>query len=139
MLILGQKFMWVKVFKNGPSKICRRQPVKYLKWYGLSRPYHFKYFKGCSTNFTLSIREYLDSFVNGRKYELGTSDVFWLFWKVLQLSINLRFRFSNNFIYREIKIYGSKIVLHFQLTKSFHIWVNVLRFALHLGNCRRFC
>ena len=24
---------WVKVFKNGPSKICGRQPLKYLKWY----------------------------------------------------------------------------------------------------------
>ena len=22
---------WVKVFKNGPSKICGRQPLKYLK------------------------------------------------------------------------------------------------------------
>ena len=28
---------WVKVFKNGPSKICRRQPLKNLKWYGLFR------------------------------------------------------------------------------------------------------
>ena len=27
--------MWDKVFKNGPSKICGRQPLKYLKWYGL--------------------------------------------------------------------------------------------------------
>ena len=24
----------VKVFKNGPSKICRRQPIKYLKGHG---------------------------------------------------------------------------------------------------------
>ena len=24
---------WVKVFKNGPSKICGRQPLKNLKWY----------------------------------------------------------------------------------------------------------
>ena len=45
-----------KVFKNGPSKICRRQPLKNLKWYG--RPYHFKYFKGCSTNCAWSILEY---------------------------------------------------------------------------------
>ena len=33
-----------KVFKNGPSKICGRQPLKNLKY---SRPYHFKLFKGC--------------------------------------------------------------------------------------------
>ena len=26
---------WVKVFKNWPSKIFGRQPLKILKWYGL--------------------------------------------------------------------------------------------------------
>ena len=30
--------IWVKLFKNGPSKICGIQ--------ALSRPYHFKFFKG---------------------------------------------------------------------------------------------
>ena len=35
---------WVKVFKNGPNKICGRQPLKSLKQYVL--PYHFKFFKG---------------------------------------------------------------------------------------------
>ena len=28
---------WVKVFKNGPSKICGRQPLENLKWYDLYR------------------------------------------------------------------------------------------------------
>ena len=27
--------IWDKVFKNGPSKICERQPFKNLKAYGL--------------------------------------------------------------------------------------------------------
>ena len=27
--------MWVKSFQNGLSKICERQPLKNLKWYGL--------------------------------------------------------------------------------------------------------
>ena len=27
--------IWVKVFKNGPNKICGRQPLKNLKWHGL--------------------------------------------------------------------------------------------------------
>ena len=27
--------IWDKVFKNGPSKICERQPLKNLKGYGL--------------------------------------------------------------------------------------------------------
>ena len=26
---------WVKRFKNGPNRICGRQPLKNLKWYGL--------------------------------------------------------------------------------------------------------
>ena len=26
-----RKYIWVKVFKNGPSKICGRQPLKSLK------------------------------------------------------------------------------------------------------------
>ena len=30
-------FIWVKVFKNGPSKICGRQPLKNLKCYGLPK------------------------------------------------------------------------------------------------------
>ena len=27
--------IWIKVFKNGPSKICGRRPLKNLKWYCL--------------------------------------------------------------------------------------------------------
>ena len=30
-------FIWVKVSKNGPSKICGRQPFQNLKWYGLPK------------------------------------------------------------------------------------------------------
>ena len=30
-------YKWVNVFKNGPSKICGRQPLRDLKWYGLLR------------------------------------------------------------------------------------------------------
>ena len=29
------RIIWDKVLKNGPRKICRRQPLKNLKWYGL--------------------------------------------------------------------------------------------------------
>ena len=40
LIILGNKrpLIWDELFKNGSSKICRRQPY---------RPYHFKFFKGC--------------------------------------------------------------------------------------------
>ena len=36
----------VNVFKNGPSQICGKQPLKNLKLRGLFKPY-FKIFKGC--------------------------------------------------------------------------------------------
>ena len=39
------RVIWVKVFKIGPIKVCRRQPLKNL-WSDmicLSRPYHFKF------------------------------------------------------------------------------------------------
>ena len=29
--------IWVKVFKNEPSKICGKQPLKNVKWYGLPK------------------------------------------------------------------------------------------------------
>ena len=43
---IGRK--WVKVFKNGPSKICGRQSLKNLKWCDLlKQTNHFKFFKCC--------------------------------------------------------------------------------------------
>ena len=41
ILDVWQGSKWDKVFKNGPSKICGRQPSKNLKGYGL------QIFKGC--------------------------------------------------------------------------------------------
>ena len=53
---------WVKVFKNGPRKIYRRQPLKNLKGYGLLRQaILLQISEGVSSsNFTWSILEYLD-------------------------------------------------------------------------------
>ena len=36
-LVIFVMYIWVKVFKNGPIKICGWQPLKKLKWYGLLR------------------------------------------------------------------------------------------------------
>ena len=51
---------WDKVFKNGPSKICGRQPLKSLKEYGLLKqtisPQIFEGFS--SINFTWSVLEH---------------------------------------------------------------------------------
>ena len=46
---VGFTNIWDKGFKNGPSKICGGCPFKIFEgvWSALSRPYHFKYFKGC--------------------------------------------------------------------------------------------
>ena len=35
-----RKNKWDKVFKNGPSKVCGRQPLKNLKGYGLLEADH---------------------------------------------------------------------------------------------------
>ena len=41
------RYIWDKVLKNGPSKICERQPLKKMDMVYLGRPYQFKFFKGC--------------------------------------------------------------------------------------------
>ena len=53
-----------KACKNGPSKICERQPLKNLKGYGLLKQIiSFQIFERLFfTNFTWSILEYFVSF-----------------------------------------------------------------------------
>ena len=34
-IILHVEHIWDTVFRNGASNICRKQPKKKLKWYGL--------------------------------------------------------------------------------------------------------
>ena len=47
--------IWDKVFNNGQSKICGRQPLKNLScMVCLGRRYHFKFFKGCLPQILLS-------------------------------------------------------------------------------------
>ena len=60
-----QSYIWDKVFKNGPSKICGRHPLKKLKGYGLlKRTISLLFFKRfSSTNFTWSIG-YFEYFVS---------------------------------------------------------------------------
>ena len=59
-------FIWGKVFKNGPSEICGIPPLKNLKAVFhkicFSRPYHFKFFKGCLQQISLG------PFLNSRPY-----------------------------------------------------------------------
>ena len=51
--LLRNRNIWDKVFKNGPIKICGRQPLKNLKEYGLLTLQIFQ--RLCSANFTWSI------------------------------------------------------------------------------------
>ena len=74
LFLLSVQYIWVKVFKNGPCKICGRQVLKKLKWYGLLRQTIFEIFQRLSsTNFTCSILWYLHPYVDGHRYfYLGT-------------------------------------------------------------------
>ena len=58
---LLRKFIWDKVFKNWPSKICGRQPLKNLKWYSLLRQtISLKiFYRLSSTNFNWSIHSWI--------------------------------------------------------------------------------
>ena len=57
------KILFNKVFKNGPSKICRRQPLNNLKGYGLLKQTIYKsFFKGCLPQVSL------DPFLNTLSY-----------------------------------------------------------------------
>ena len=50
LLLIPLKNKWKKVFKNGPSKICGRQPLKDLKWYevkSFKQTIPLQFFKGC--------------------------------------------------------------------------------------------
>ena len=49
---------WNKVFKNGISKICGRQPLKNLKGYGILNHIPSNFLRLSSTNFTWPILEY---------------------------------------------------------------------------------
>ena len=40
------KYLWDNPFKKGPSRICGRQPLKNLKWYGLKQTILLQFFKG---------------------------------------------------------------------------------------------
>ena len=52
--------IWGKVFKNGPSKICGRHPLKKFKEYGLLS-------RLSPTNFTWSILEYFEPLIRSLK------------------------------------------------------------------------
>ena len=43
-IFLNSKYIWVKVFKNRPSKIYGRQPLKNFTWSILEYLDHFEYF-----------------------------------------------------------------------------------------------
>ena len=40
----SKKRIWAKAFKNGPIKICRRQPLKNLKWYSFLKAVFHKFY-----------------------------------------------------------------------------------------------
>ena len=81
------QYTWDKVFKNGPNKICGRQPLKILKWYGLLRQTISLqiFLRLSSTNFAWSILENFVSYM--RQDQISFSRVFCDHWKVSTFSI----------------------------------------------------
>ena len=65
----NSKDVWVKVFKNGPSKVCGRQPWKNLKRCG--RPLQILHFIWSSTNFTWFIFEHLDPYYPQKDFSIS--------------------------------------------------------------------
>ena len=65
----NSKDVWVKVFKNGPSKVCGRQPWKNLKRCG--RPLQIFHFIWSSTNFTWFIFEHLDPYYPQKDFSIS--------------------------------------------------------------------
>ena len=49
----SRRIIWNKVFKNGPSKICGRQPLKNLKGYGLLKETPSNFLNAVSHRFYL--------------------------------------------------------------------------------------
>ena len=61
---LPKKAIWITIFKNGLSKICRRQHLKNLKWY-----------KGCLPQILLDL--FLNTSTHMKKYWLERNDESW--------------------------------------------------------------
>ena len=63
LLLPHCSYIWDKVFRNVPSKICERQPLKNVMGYGLlNLTISLFFLRLSSTNFTWSILEYFVQF-----------------------------------------------------------------------------
>ena len=62
-MLYQSNYIWDKVFKNGPSKICGTQPLKNLKGYGLlntlSHIYMYIYIYACLIHCPIYIYIYI--------------------------------------------------------------------------------
>ena len=76
------KYMWDKVFKNEPSKICGRQPLKNLKLYGLLYADHI-------TAYVLKVVFH--------KFYLFHS---WIPWPI---SVHFRYQFVSKFLHFQLQ------------------------------------
>ena len=66
-----------KAFKNRPSKICGRQPLKKLKWYGL--------LKGCLPQNLLA--PFLNTCPKCKSYPPNLTSVFWMIVKMITFHV----------------------------------------------------
>ena len=71
---------WVKVFKNGPSRICGIQPSKKLKWYGLLKQSAYCLLQFTHrTLFQIKLSKFYQKFEMNLKYRSSTGKKSW-FW-----------------------------------------------------------
>ena len=96
LFIISLKKIWVKVFKNGPSKISRRQPLKDVKRYSLLRQIiSLQLFSRlCSANFTWPILKIFEPFWNSQMYIFNYFHIFSYVYQNFFLIVKAFFNFS---------------------------------------------
>ena len=145
--------IWVKVIKNGPSKICGRKPVKF--WSDtvcLSRPYHFKFFKGCLpqilfgpflTYITLEIVHYGSETIAWLGLKIWYADI-WGKQKIQEIltSLNQILNSTNQRIVRAVCVNLQRIKFHWRairllhFLKWFYIWIRFFASNIYYFNVR---
>ena len=100
--------IWVTVFKNGPSKICGRQPLKHFKWYGLPKQTISLqiFYRLSSKNFylvTISLQIF---------YRLSFTNFTWSILEFLDPYMLLKFWWRLKAVEFELKIIPQKISMH---------------------------
>ena len=120
--------IWVKVFKNGPSKSCGRQLLKNLKWYGLLRQTISlqNFYRPSSRNFTWFILVYLDPYAS-TVYCKGSPFIYHYFCCTKVIApLKLALPSSHSFIGSEL--IGKKELEVLKILNTSKFWISIFPF-----------